>query len=814
MSSVLCRNRRAFSGHQNGSLHSTQQFALFFYLLSAKTVVKVSSMSSEDTKSDADVAVELFNQFQPYRGVFCRPQSLSVVDCHLFWLQGQPLALFALDLSQPEAEPFNVLEPAARKTAMSKEEELLRQRQRNALQGITSYKVLDRNQIFFQANGSLYFSSKGHAVDVFEKVSLQGPPTDIQHAPHDPFTISFVNNENIHMLKINLAEDGSVAGADHTPITTAGRKDHACGVADYITQEEFERYTGYWWSPDGKKIAYLITDTSMLPEITVIDSKNETEKMRFPKVGDPNATQFLAVVDLESKTFAALNADFEQPVEYIPRVGWTSNQHIYLQLLDRPQERTTIVQIDETKLPKVAEAVLGKDAPLTEIPKYAVKPVVLFKDERPEAWIDVTAPLKKVSDGAMVFVTRNDLKYGGYQHIFNVPVAQNAPTESETFNVTPLTHGKWNVQGNSIEVHQCSGRIYFRAATEEEPLQTAVFYVVRGESGELHRVSPIGIHIESFAVVSTEQVACVVHDGANVPHIQVYSGDKGAHTRSLGVHWFSLAGEAIERCPLPETVSFKNRHGTNLYAHIFLPRSSASAPPKSQPLMMYVYGGPHVQLINRGSFYCRTNPLHNTLLSMGIAVAMVDNRMSEANGQVSHKDCKKAMGTFETEDYVDAVKAICEFEHSIDPTRVGIFGWSYGGYATLLAMGQAPEVFRLGAAGAPVGDWRLYDSGYTERYMGVPTTDPSSAAAYDRSTIAKVAAGFPKELDRLILAHGLADENVHFSHTCHILNAMIEHRKPYRLLAYPGERHGMGRKANEHYNGLLCQAIVDVFRKK
>jgi dipeptidyl aminopeptidase/acylaminoacyl peptidase len=149
------------------------------------------------------------------------------------------------------------------------------------------------------------------------------------------------------------------------------------------------------------------------------------------------------------------------------------------------------------------------------------------------------------------------------------------------------------------------------------------------------------------------------------------------------------------------------------------------------------------------------------------------------------------MGRFEVADYVEAVNHISSAYNAVDTARVGVFGWSYGGYATLLCLSQAPQVFKIGFAGAPVGDWLLYDTGYTERYLGLL---PQDREVYTRSAISTFAAGFPDELNRVFIAHGLLDENVHFSHSCRIVDGMITHTKPYVMLVYPGERHGLRQR--------------------
>lgn len=281
--------------------------------------------------------------------------------------------------------------------------------------------------------------------------------------------------------------------------------------------------------------------------------------------------------------------------------------------------------------------------------------------------------------------------------------------------------------------------------------------------------------------------------------------------------------------------------------------------------MVYIYGGPHVQLVyqdNRDLLF--SFPLARVLNEHGVAVAVLDNELSNANSLRHHTVCKCNMGRFETAVFVRCVEELCKALPEINPQRIGVYGWSYGGYATLLAMSQQDEVlsggpcllrgasdgvvekqsmrsiprslspspeiprvlfsgFVLGLAGAPVGDWRLYDTAYTERYMGLLPQQRSSVGtdcvipelhkgdAYEQSTIGRYAKGFPQQGNRVFIAHGLSDENVHFSHTCHIISAMVKAQRPYSLLVYPGERHGLRQNASSrlHYDSQFVQVVLN-----
>jgi dipeptidyl-peptidase-4 len=236
----------------------------------------------------------------------------------------------------------------------------------------------------------------------------------------------------------------------------------------------------------------------------------------------------------------------------------------------------------------------------------------------------------------------------------------------------------------------------------------------------------------------------------------------------------------------PELVTLKNRVGVPLYGAIYHPPEHLGARP--YPTIVQVYGGPHAQLVTRG--WSMTVAMRAQYLArQGFVVFVLDNRGSARRGLAFEGAIKHAMGHVEVEDQVDGVRWLVD-QGIADPDRIGVYGWSYGGYMALMCLARAPEVFHVAVAGAPVTHWDGYDTHYTERYMGSPQ---SNAEAYAASSV------MPYVDDihgKLLLVHGLIDENVHFRHTARLINALIRARKPYDLLLFPDERH-MPRKLED-----------------
>jgi dipeptidyl-peptidase-4 len=229
----------------------------------------------------------------------------------------------------------------------------------------------------------------------------------------------------------------------------------------------------------------------------------------------------------------------------------------------------------------------------------------------------------------------------------------------------------------------------------------------------------------------------------------------------------------------PELVTLQNRQGTTLYGALFQP--PARFGPGPYPTLIYVYGGPHAQLVTN-AWTLTVNMRVQYLCSLGFLVFVLDNRGSARRGLAFEGAIKHDMGHLEVEDQVDGVNWLAA-QGLADPERIGVFGWSYGGYMAAMCLARAPQTFKVAVAGAPVTHWDGYDTFYTERYMGTPQTNP---AGYQASSVMQHIAGLS---GRLLLVHGLIDENVHFRHTARLINALIAARKPYDLLLFPNERH-------------------------
>jgi dipeptidyl-peptidase-4 len=340
--------------------------------------------------------------------------------------------------------------------------------------------------------------------------------------------------------------------------------------------------------------------------------------------------------------------------------------------------------------------------------------------------------------------------------------------------IRQLTSGEWMVDAIA-GVDEAGGQVYF-TATLDDPRQCHL-YAVSLEGGEPRRLTQEpGTH----AVVidhACRRFIDTFHSLEQPPVIRLCSLQDGSFLATL----YDERDPRLEQLYLepPELVSLQNRHGTTLYGALYRPPARFGSGP--HPALIYVYGGPHSQMV--ADAWTLTVAMRvQYLRSLGFLVFVLDNRGSARRGLAFEGAIKHDMGRLEVEDQVDGVNWLVE-QGLADPQRVGVFGWSYGGYMAAMCLARAPLTFKVAVAGAPVTHWDGYDTHYTERYMGSPQSNPQG---YRDSSVIQHAANLR---GKLLLVHGLIDENVHFRHTARLINALIAARKPYDLLLFPDERH-------------------------
>ncbi len=659
--------------------------------------------------------------------------------------------VYAFDLQSGALKPC-LAAPGEGETEenLSLEEKLRRERQRQRALGITQYAwAPGKNRLLVPIRGALYAQdAEGRPLRLLVAAD-SGPVLDAQFSPDDEW-VAYVQDAEIYAVPYQ--------GGTPRQLTHGARgSGRTHGLAEYVAQEEMSRNSGFWWSGDSRFIAFEEVDETHIPVYRIVhQGKDQTgdgaqEDHHYPFAGKENAKVRLGVVPLEGGEPAWMQID-NSGWEYLARVGWLPDGRLVAQFVDRLQNHLDLVAFD----------------PASGIGK-------LILSEHSDVWInlhDIFHPVRLQPGGERDhFLWASERS--GYRHLYLYRMDGTL--------VRQLTRGAWLVD-SLAGVDEELGLVYFLAGIDT-PLESHL-YRVPLSGGEPRRLThAAGMH----AVLLDHACARFVDTCSSLaqpPRISLCALDDG----HLLLDLFQAEDARISELGLepPELVTLANRDGDRLYGAIYRP--TARFGPGPHPTIVQVYGGPHAQTVtNTWSMTVAMRAQY--LRSLGYLVWMLDNRGSLRRGLAFEGAIRHAMGSVEVQDQVDGVRWLVE-QGLTDPCRVGIYGWSYGGYMTLMCLLQAPDVFRAGVAGAPVASWDGYDTFYTERYMGTPETNPEGYANWNVMRFVENLRG------KLMIVHGLIDENVHFRHTARLINALIRARKPYELLLFPDERH-MPRKLED-----------------
>ncbi len=625
---------------------------------------------------------------------------------------------------------------------LSLEDIFRRERARQRELGITQFFWSSRgDRILFPIRGDIYIQD---GVQGSMRLLAQGgshPIITPQFSP-DGQWVAYVQNAEIYVIP--------AAGGEPRQLTIGARetgKTH--GLAEYIAQEEMHRSLGFWWSPDSRQVAFQEVDESHIPVYRIVHQgkdivgENAQEDHHYPFAGKENARVRLGVVPVVGGEVTWLPMEPED--EYLARVRWLPDGALSAQWLNRTQSSLKLVRYD---FPAAARTTLVH--------------------ETSGVWInlhDIFHPLKPNHPrypGAFLWASEGT----GFQHLYL--------HSADGRILRMLTYGKWMVE-ELVGVDPEKDLVYFMG-TKHGPLEKHL-YVVSLEGGEPVCLSE-GPGIHSITLnPAMDAFVDIYHSLDTPPILTLRSLENGRLLKTL----FSETDDRIAAWGLtpPQIVQLENRSKILLYGAIYRP--PARFGPGPHPAIVYVYGGPHNQQVSN-SWALVVNMRAQYLRSLGYLVFVLDNRGSARRGLAFEGTIRHHMGDYEVQDQVDGVRWLVE-RGLVDPQRVGIYGWSYGGYMAAMCLARAPEVFRAAMAGAPVTHWDGYDTCYTERYMGLPQENPEG---YRQSSVMAHADNIRGSL---LLVHGMLDENVHFRHTARLVNALNHFHIPYELLIFPDERH-------------------------
>jgi len=627
---------------------------------------------------------------------------------------------------------------------LSAEEKARRERQRTvALSGIVEYAWFpDSRRLLFPLGGELYlFDLATPQATASKLTSGAGFATDPKVSPKGGF-VSFIRGRNLWVVEVATGKEAQ--------LTSDGSEVIGNGVAEFVADEEMNRHTGYWWAPDDSAIAFARIDESPVPvreRIEIHADRTEVVRQRYPAAGEPNVLIQLGVIAPQAGAVPQWLDLGPDPDIYLARVDWAGPGQVLFQRQSRDQRRLDLIRADLAR--GVQETLVT---------------------ERSTTWLNLHELLHVLDDGRLLWGSESS----GFMHLYLLDRDGRDPRR--------LTGGDWMVE-ELLAVDEGRGQIYF-SGSKDGALQRHV-YRVPLDGGEVLRLTrDPGMHTARFDA-KAERFVSLWSNATTPPQTQLFDRDGGLLA--------TLVDNAlVEGHPY---FPFRAIHGPVEFGtlqaadgrtklHYSLIKPPGFDPRKTYPVIVYVYGGPPAQTVtdswpSRGDHF-----FSRYLAQQGYVVFSLDNRGTPRRGQAFLSALFRKQGTVEVEDQLNGV-AWLRAQPWVDARRIGVHGWSNGGYITLMLLARSRDAYACGVAGAPVTDWALYDTHYTERYMDHPQANPDGYAA------ARVMTHIEGLTEPLLLIHGMADDNVLFSNTTVLMAALQQRGQPFELMVYPGARHGL-----------------------
>jgi dipeptidyl-peptidase-4 len=561
--------------------------------------------------------------------------------------------------------------------------------------------------------------------------------------------VAFVRNNDLYTIELSSGSENRLTGD--------GGEHVFDGKLDWAYEEELANRTGraYEWSPDSSSIAYVRLDESPVESYPLVDFLKVPAAVtfqRYPKAGTPNSNVSFLVVGVDGRSRAEVRLGSDGYVE--PAFSWTpDSRFVCYRDLNRAQDR--------------------QEVQLLTLPGRA--PRTLFVEHDPY-WLNVVEPPRFLKDGRYLWKSERS----GFAHLYVGSVSGGEPRA--------ITSGNWMVD-RIAGVDEERKLVYF-TATEENVRRRALYRVSLDGSGferlplapgtHSAELSPDGRYLlDTFSTVSKPPVVSLLETSGKTIRL--------VHQPENRLAEYELA--------TTEEVEVAADDGTKLEARLVKP--AGFDPSKKYPVIVYVYGGPHAQVVHDA--WGTTSLFDHYMASKGFLIWSLDNRGSWGRGHQWESAIFKETGKRELSDQLAGVKYLKSLPY-VDPSRIGIWGWSYGGYMTLYALTNAPDAWKCGIAGAPVTHWKFYDTIYTERYMRTPAENPKG---YEASAPLSKA----KDLKaKLLLIHGTADDNVHMQNTMAFVDALTKAGRPYQLEIQPGQKHGFrGRESLNFRNAAMAR---------
>jgi dipeptidyl-peptidase-4 len=632
---------------------------------------------------------------------------------------------------------------------LSEEEKMALERKRISQTGITSYVWCGESgrALLFPLDGHLHLVT---LADDAARTPTVTTLTKDKGARLDPTCdpsgqrVSYVQDGELHVITVATLADEK--------ITKKPNENVSFGVAEFIAQEEMGRYRGHWWSKDGRYLAYTEVDETPVGTKTrsrISAAGTELYTQRYPAAGEANAIVKLHVRDVAAKKSAL----FPLPNEdgYLARVGFVDGERVYALWQTRDQTRATLL-VGDAKKP---------------VPKA-------FLEETDGAFVELHDDLRFLKDGRALWKS----SASGADNLMLVD--DKGARQALTLGRDPVEH--------VVAVDETSGHVFYTRATDlgrsRHLFQAKLGIAETSVSTEKRLTRDDGTHdimsdkngrffVDTKSALFSPPVTVLLDREGN----EIAVLEKGGSD-----DWTTTVKPAVER------FTVMTDDGTPLACALIKPIGATDG--ARAPVLHYVYGGPHASVTQ--DRWVRMSPVFARLAARGYAVFLVDNRGSAGRDHAFTRAIHHRFGDLEVADQKTALAALKK-RSDVDPERVAVFGWSYGGYLAARLALDDDKPYAGAVAVAPVTDWALYDTHYTERYIGTPQ---ANADVYLKSSLVARADKLDTEL---LVMHGLADDNVLFDHTVKLTDALVLHSKPFDMMAYPGRAHGIaGREAQLH----------------
>lgn len=637
---------------------------------------------------------------------------------------------------------------------LSDEEKARRERMRVFGSGIMSYQwSADGKALLFPLAGDAFYYRLGDE-SATKVLDTQEFETDVKLSPKGNY-LSFIREQNLFVIDLRTGKERQ--------LTNEGGGAIKFGMAEFVAQEEMSRMTGYWWSPDESHIALTRVDESPVIEITrseIYADNIKTITQRYPKAGTPNVQIDLGLLSMKKGDIRWVDLGKNKDI-YLARGKWHPSSELFTyQLQSRNQQTLELHAVDASDLSQTD-----------------------LLTERSNTWVNLHDDLYFIDDNSFIWASERD----GFKHLYQYSLGSQKAKQ--------LTQGEWVV--DQIEaIDKAKGVLYF-SGRKDTPLERHL-YGLSLQNGTINKISSragmhsvtfsddASVYVDSFSTVDTPpQVSLNNANGKQLTWLEQNAINKQHPLHAYQSQWVS-----------PTFGTVKADDGTDLHYRLYTPKDTSS----KRPVIVYLYGGPGVQMVTNG--WGRRGLLVQYWVSQGYVVFTLDNRGSKYRGKAFEDPLYLKMGQVEVRDQIAGVKFLRTLPY-VDANRIGVYGHSYGGYMALMTMFQASDYFQAGVSGAPVTDWRLYDTHYTERFMGNPN---EVDAAYTASSVFPYAKGLK---GKLLIYHGMADDNVLFTHSTMLYKHLQDLAIPFEVMDYPGKKHSLRGKATQIHLGHTITNFFD-----